>query len=90
MEKALEWIKITVKERNKLVASISQVEIFSPGDVDWVVENWNPGASREGIKYGVFVVFENVFTQMTADDYIKQTHKAGKITVCHFKDGWLI
>ena len=88
MERGLERIKEKAEENNQLgwIADISQSEIFSPEDIAWVAECWNPKANQGGIKYIAFVVSENAFAELTADDYTEQSQAEGKIIVNHFKD----
>ncbi|UII29614.1 hypothetical protein LVD17_15040 [Fulvivirga ulvae] len=86
--RGLGFVREKINELDKIgwIADLSQADVFSPKDVSWVAENWNPRASKAGVSYIGFVVSENALAEMTADDYTEQTQEAGELTVNHFKD----
>ncbi|AYB32039.1 hypothetical protein D4L85_16335 [Chryseolinea soli] len=82
----LEFMKEKVKETGKMMW-LSDGTLAGAVDeegIKWVIEDWTPRAIAAGIKYVGFVITENEWVNLAAEEY-RETAKEG-MTTGYFKD----
>jgi len=82
--KGLELLKES--KSNKMLNDITKLEANSLENQDWVQNVWFPEVEKIGLRYFAFLVPENIFGQVSAEQTNEKAEEKGVIEIKYFED----
>ena len=75
-----------IKEHNcnKILNDITELEVNSIENQEWTQKEWFPEVEKAGLKYFAFLMAENIFGQVSAEQTNEKAEEEGRIKIEYF------